>query len=203
MSKVVIDLGISLDGFIAGPDDDPGKVFDWYFSGDTPIPQYEDAARRGAHVPPFRLSAPDTAVFQELIDNSGAVVTGRRTYEASNGWNGDGPHPGVPLFVITHDPPPGVPQGMASYTFVSDGVERAIGQAKEAAGEKWVSMLGASVARQALHIGLVDEIRLHVAPVLLGSGVRLFGGNGGPPVELEQLDVVSSPTVTHLIYRVR
>jgi dihydrofolate reductase len=203
MSKVVIDLGVSLDGFIAGPDDDPRKVFDWYFSGDTPIPQYEDAARRGAQVPPFKLAAPDAAVFQELLDNSGAVVTGRRTYEVSNGWNGDGPHPGVPLFVVTHDPPTDVPGGMASYTFVRDGVDSAIGQAKEAAGEKWVSMLGASVAQQALRTGLVDEIRLHVAPVLLGSGVRLFGGDGDPPVELDQLDVVSGPTVTHLIYRVR
>jgi riboflavin biosynthesis pyrimidine reductase len=68
---------------------------------------------------------------------------------------------------------------------------------------KWVSMLGANVAQQALRAGLVDEIRLHVAPVLLGSGVRLFGGDGDPLVELDQLDVVSSPTVTHLIYRVR
>lgn len=203
MSKVVIDLGISLDGFIAGSDDDPGKVFDWYFSGDTPIAQYEDAARQGAQVPPFRLAARDAAVFQELMDNSGAVVTGRRTYDVSNGWNGDGPHPGVPLFVMTHDPPSTVPDGMASYTFVSDGVESAISQAKEAAGEKWVSMLGASVPQQALRAGLVDEIRLHVAPVLLGSGVRLFVGGTDAPLDLEQIDVVSSPTVTHLMYSVR
>lgn len=202
MGKVVIDLGISLDGFIAGPDDDPGKVFDWYFSGDTPIPQYEEAARRGAQVPPFRLAAPDAAVFQELMDNSGAVVTGRRTYDVSNGWNGDGPHPGVPLFVVTHQPPASVPEGLASYTFVSEVVS-AINQAKEVAGERWVSMLGASVPQQALRAGLVDEIRLHVAPVLLGSGVRLFVDGNESPLELEQLDVVSSPSVTHLTYRVR
>lgn len=203
MSKVVIDLGISLDGYIAGPDDDPGKVFDWYFSGDTPIPQYEDAARHGAQVPPFRLAARDAEVFQELMDNSGAVVTGRRTYDVSNGWNGDGPHPGVPLFVVTHDPPSDAPEGMSSYTFVTDGVESAIGQAKEAAADRWVSLLGASVPQQALLAGLVDEIRLHVAPVVLGAGVRLFDGGVDAPVELDQVDVAFSPSVTHLMYRVR
>jgi dihydrofolate reductase len=199
---VIVSLTMSLDGFIAQPDDQPGALFDWYFTGDTPIATYEEAARRGVPVPPFKLAASDAAVFQELIDNSGAAITGRRTYDMTNGWNGNGPHPGVPLFIVTHEPPAVVPSGEARYTFVTDGVESAVAQAKAAAGDRWVSFLGASVPQQALRAGLVDEIQIHLVPVLLGAGVRLFDGLDGHPLRMEIIRVVEGPTVTHLRYRV-
>jgi dihydrofolate reductase len=202
MTKVIIDLAISLDGFVAGPGDRPDEIFEWYFSGDTPIPQYEDAIAGGAPYPPFRLAADDLHVFQELIDNSGAVVTGRRTYDVSNAWGGYGPHPGVPLFVVTHEAPASVPDGPTTYTFVTDGVEAAVDRAKAAAGSKWVSLLGAAIAQQALGAGLVDEIQLHVAPVVLGAGVRLFDDPGAQPFELRTERVLAGPIATHLRYRV-
>lgn len=202
MAKVVIDLSVSLDGFVADLDDDPGPIFDWYFSGEVPVRQYTEAAGRGASVPPFRLAPRDAEVFQELLDHSGAVVAGRRTYDLAAGWGGVGPHPGVPLFVVTHERPAAPPPGALTYTFVEDGVASAIEQARAAAGDRWVSILGASVAQRALTEGLVDELRLHVAPVLLGSGIALFPSDLGDPLDLTMTDAVPGPAVTHLTYRV-
>lgn len=151
-------------------------------------------------VPPFKLSARNAEVFEELVDNAGAVVTGRRTYDITNGWAGNGPLPRVPLFVVTHHVPEHVPQGESRYTFVTDGVASAIEQAKAAAGDKYVSLMGASVPQQAIRAGLVDEIQIHLAPVLLDGGVRLFDHLG--QIKLDVVRVVDSPDVTHLRYRV-
>jgi dihydrofolate reductase len=200
---------MSLDGFIAGPHDGPEqglgeggmRLFDWYFDGDTPIRQYQEAARRGLGVPPFKLSSSSAEVFQELVETGGAVVTGRRTYDIANAWAGNGPIPGVPVFVVTHRVPEDLPQGESEYTFVTDGAASAIEQAKAVAGDKYVSLMGASVPQQAIQARLVDEIQVHLAPVLLGGGVRLFDHLRGS-VELDPVRVVDSPGVTHLRYRV-
>jgi dihydrofolate reductase len=177
-------------------------LFDWYFDGDTPVRQYQEAARRGVRVPPFKLSGSSAEVFGELIETGGAVVTGRRTYDIANAWDGNGPMPGVPVFVVTHRVPEQVPQGESRYTFVTDGTVSAIEQAKAAAGDKYVSLMGASVPQQAIQAGLLDEIQIHLAPVLLGAGVRLFDHLGSGSVELDKVRVVDSPGVTHLRYRV-
>jgi dihydrofolate reductase len=178
------------------------RLFDWYFDGDTPIRRYEAAVSQGVSVPPFRLSSSSAAVFEELVESGGAVVTGRRTYDIADAWGGNGPLPGLPLFVLTHHVPEHVPHGQSRYTFVTDGVENAIGQAKAAAGDKDVSLMGASIAQQCLRAGLLDEIQIHLAPVLLGSGVRLFDHLDTQNIELEKIRVVDSPGVTHLRFRV-
>jgi dihydrofolate reductase len=212
MAKVIVSLAASLDGFIAGPNDgadnplgDGGmRLFDWYFDGDTPSRPYQDAASRGVPVPPFKLSRTSAELFDELIESCGAVVTGRRTYDITNGWGGNGPTPGLPLFIVTHNVPEHVPQGVEGtrYTFITDGVESAIAQAKEVAGEKYVSLVGAAVPQACLRLGLLDEIQIHLVPVLLGGGVSLFGRLGIGKIDLENIRVVDAPGVTHLRYRV-
>src|SRR5258705_10623632 len=172
MAKVVAALAMSLDGFIAGANDGGGqplgeggtRLFDWYFDGDTPIRQYREAAGRGVPVPPFALSRRSAEVFEELVGETGAVVTGRRAYDITDGWAGNGPLPGLPLFVVTHQMPHSVPHGESRYTFVTDGAAKAIELAKAAAGGKNVSLMGASVPQQALRAGLLDELQLHLVP---------------------------------------
>jgi dihydrofolate reductase len=210
MAKVIVALAMSLDGFIAGPHDSGEqplgaggrRLFDWYFDGDTPIPAYQRAAERGVPVPPFRLSRASAEVFEELLSTGGAAVTGRRTYDIANAWGGNGPAPGAPLFVVTHRVPEQVPRGESRYTFVTDGVASAIEQAKAVAGDGYVSLMGASVPQQCLRAGLLDEVQIHLVPVLLGGGVRLFDHLGSDRVELETIRVVDAPGVTHLRYRV-
>jgi dihydrofolate reductase len=202
MARVIVALTTSLDGFIADANDGVGRLFDWYFTGDTTISAYQEAARRGVDVPPFQLSRSSAAVFEELIAAGGAVVTGRRTYDISGAWAGHGPLPGCPTFIVTHRVPDEVPRGESDYTFVTDGVASAIEQAKAVAGDGHVSLMGSSVPQQALRAGLLDEIQIHLVPVLLGSGVRLFDHLGTDAIDLETVKVVDAPGVTHLRYRV-
>jgi dihydrofolate reductase len=135
----------------------------------------------------------------------GAMLTGRRLNDLMDGWCGNHPVRDVPLFVVTHRPPPATaPQGPTTVTFVTDGVERAVAVARAAAGEKNVYVIGgAGLADALLEARLLDEIRLHVVPVLLREGVRLFGASGSGQINLEQVEVVSEPSVTHLRYRAR
>jgi dihydrofolate reductase len=201
MSKVLVALATSLDGFIAGPDDSPqqplgaggSRLFDWYSDGDTPSRYY----------PSFKLSAPSAAFFDEVVSRAGAVITGRRTYDISGAWGGSGPLPGAPLFVLTHQVPEDVPSGDPPYTFVTDGIESAVEQARAAAGGKDVSLMGSAAVQQCVRAGLLDEILVHLVPVLLGDGVRLLDHLGdAAPLELECVRVVDAPGVTHLQYRV-
>ena len=200
MTQIFTALSASLDGYIAGSDDGPqqplGKggmrLFDWYSDGDTPSRYYES----------FKLSAASAEVFDTVAGRVGAVISGRRTYDITDGWGGDGPLPGAPLFVLTHHVPQHVPHGRSAYTFVTDGIESAIEQASAAAGGKDVSLMGAAAVQQALRAGLLDEIEIHLIPVLLCGGVRLLDHLGDDPVELERLEVVDAPGVTHLRYRV-
>jgi dihydrofolate reductase len=197
MIRIVTGLAVSADGYIAGPDDRAGqplgvggqRLFDWYSDGDTPSRLY----------PSFRLSAQSAAFFDEFAGRFGAVISGRRTYDIVNGWNGNGPLPGVPLFILTHQAPDIVPNGDSAYTFVSGGIVDAVDLAREAAGSKDVSIMGSAGVRQALHAGLLDEIVLHLIPVLLGSGVRLLDGVNA---DLRCTRVVDAPGVTHLTYEV-
>jgi dihydrofolate reductase len=199
MAKVLVALTMSLDGYIAGPNDsnelplgEGGEaLFEWFFTGDTP----------SRHDDRFKLSKRSAEVFDAGIDSCGAVVTGRRTYDIAGAWGGEGPVPGLPLFVLTHSVPAEVPETSVPYTFVTDGIHSAIKQATAVAGDKYVALTGSQAAQQCLRAGLLDEIQLSVVPLLLGGGVRLFDHIGGP-VRLETISVVDAPGVIHLRYRV-
>jgi dihydrofolate reductase len=198
MIRVVTALAVSADGFIAGPNDGPGnplgdggeRLFEWYTDGDTPSRFFPD----------FRLSAESARVLDGGVDGVGAIISGRRTYEISNAWGGHGPLPGVPLFVLTHSPPGNPPHSDPPYTFATGGIEHAVGLAKSAAGEgKVVALMGSGPVREALAHDLLDEITLHVVPVLLGAGVRLLE-EASADLRLES--VVQAPGVTHVSYQV-
>ena len=200
MTKVVIDMSMSLDGFVAGPDDGKANalgrhggehVFDWYFSGTE---EYRH--------PLFR---PEPGVNRDEIERmfaeSGAFIFGRRTYEIANGWGGDHPVNGAPTFVLTHNPPPDFPRGPSNLTFVTDGIESAIRRARAVARGKDIKLGGGSPGKQALAAGLCDEILVHLAPCLVGGGVRLFEALPDG-IRLEKLSVSDGPFATHLRYRV-
>lgn len=189
MALVICDMSISLDGYVTGPNDSrenpfgdgAGMLHDWMFDAAT-----DD----------------DRALLQEMVDGAGAVVMGRKSFaknEGDGGWGDGGPLGDTPCFVVTHHKPstsyPSV------YTFVTDGVASAIEQAKNAAGDKVVGLHGATVMQQALPLGLVDEIRVHVIPVLLGGGTPLFGTLDSS-ITLERTNALVTPAATHIGFRV-
>ena len=196
MTKVVASITTSLDGYITGPNDGPGqglgeggeRLHYWVFGGPW---SYEEE-------PTGEATGADKAYLDGAMARLGAVVGGRNTYESAEAWGGSNPWP-VPFFVVTHRPED-APAG-AGFTFV-DGLEEAIARARDAAGEKDVSLMGgADVIRQALRSGQVDELFITIAPVVLGGGKRLFEGFE-ETFRLEHLGVVQSPFATHIQYRV-
>jgi dihydrofolate reductase len=189
MARVVCDMSMSLDGYITGPNDSrenpfgdgAGMLHDWIFAAAT---------------------AEDRAVLQELLDDLGAIVMGRRSFdknEGDGGWGDGGPIGDTPCFVVTHHEP--ATSHPSVYTFVTDGVASAIEQAKETAGDKIVGLHGATVMQQGLPLGLVDEIRVHVIPVLLGGGTPLFA-HLDSAITLERTSALVTPAATHLGFRV-
>jgi dihydrofolate reductase len=197
MTKVLAGITTSVDGYITGPDDGPGKglgergerLHYWVFGG----PWTYDEEPRG------EATGEDAAWLAETIARIGAVVAGRGTYEAARHWGGQNPW-GLPLFIVTHRPEE-EPEG-AGFTFVS-GVEEAVERAVEAAGDKDVHVMGgADVIRQALEAGLVAELTIIVAPVVLGAGKRLFEGFTSS-LDLEHLGVRQSQFATFIDYRVK
>jgi dihydrofolate reductase len=195
MSKVLSAHSVSVDGFITGRDPGAGRglgdgtmLFDWYFEGDTPSGVFDG----------FRLSEPSARVFDALAGRVGAVVAGRNTYEDSDHFGGDGPHPTARLFILSHRPAPEVTERQ---TLVTSGIGDAIGAARQAAGDKDVGLMGGGVLTEALKAGLVDEVVLHQVPVLLGGG-RPFFQALPEHVSLRLVEVVPAPGVTHLHYAV-
>jgi dihydrofolate reductase len=201
MGKVVFNITMSLDGFVAGPNDGPGNglgdggepLFNWYFSGDTEVPISD-----GRMV--LKVSAQSAELMKEAFATYGAGVWGRRTFDIAGAW--DGHPPGSPCFIVTHTVPQEWVYVGSPFTFVTDGVESAIRQAKKAAGDKNVVVCTASILQQCLKAGLMDEIHVDVAPLLLGDGVRLFDNLGATPLELERIHAIEAPGVTHLAFRV-
>jgi dihydrofolate reductase len=192
-SKVILDITMSLDGFIAGPADHGKSLHGWLFTGDTPS-AYNDF---------FRLSKKSAKLFDAFIKTTGAIVAGRHTYDITHGWGGNHPFPGIPLFVVTSNTPKKVPEGSTPFTFVLDGVKSAIRQAKKAAGRKNVYVLGgADIARQCINAGLLNEMTIHLAPVLLGAGVRLFD-KLEKQIKLQQVKITEAPGITHLQFRLK
>jgi len=196
MAKVVALMSMSLDGFVADANDGVAEVFDWYFSGDVEVP-----TASGSSGMTFRVSAPSAEHLRGLVAEVGAMLTGRRTFEVAEGW--DGQHPwDIPAFVVTHEVPDGWPRPGSTVQFVTDGIESAVGRAKSAADPKSVGVHGAETIQQCLNAGLLDEIHVDLAAVLLGDGVRLFDHLADTPVVLGNPTVVTGVGVTHLRYPV-
>jgi dihydrofolate reductase len=189
MALVICDMSMSLDGYVTGPNDSrenpfgdgAGMLHDWMFAAAT-----DD----------------DRAVLQDMIDGCGAVVMGRKSFdknEGDGGWGDGGPAGDIPCFVVTHHKP--TASYPSVYTFVTDGFASAIEQAKDVARDKVVGLHGATVMQQALPLGLVDEIRVHVIPVLLGAGTPLFGSLDSS-ITLERTEALVTPAATHIAFRV-
>jgi dihydrofolate reductase len=187
MGKVLLDLSISLDGYIAGPHDEiDWGLSDWLVERST-----------GTFI--------HNAVMDELAAATGAMIVGRRVFDGARGWGGSHPLNNAPVFVLTHTvpQPEEVPVGATPFTFVTEGIESALSQAQTAAGDKQVYVIGgANVAQQYLQAGLLDDIQLHLVPLLFGEGKRLFDHIGTRHIHLERTRVVESPGVTHLRFRV-
>jgi dihydrofolate reductase len=207
----IVEISMSLDGFVAGPNpslehplgEGGERLHEWVVGLE---------AFKERHGQEGGEASADSERIRESFDSIGAFVMGRRMYSGgegpwdadpnAGGWWGDDPPFRAPVFVLTHHARErAAKEGGTSFTFVTDGVESAIRQAREAAGNRNVGVAGgADAVQQALRARLVDELRLHLAPVLLGSGTRLFDGLGD--LELERTEVVGSPAVTHLTFRV-
>jgi dihydrofolate reductase len=202
MGRVAVGLTMSLDGFIAGPNDGPERplgeggerLFEWYSGGDT---EYELPGTGMV----FRISPESVELLREVNERMGAFVTGRRTFDIANGWSGNPPL-GIPTFVVAHSVPEEWVYEGSPYTFVTNGVERAVELAKEAAGDMDVAVGAASVAQQCIRAGLLDEVHVNLAPVLLGGGVSLFEHLGTTPIDLQSTRVIEASGVTHLTFRV-
>jgi dihydrofolate reductase len=202
VGKVTVDMSMSLDGFIAGPNDSVERplgeggerLHEWI---------YDLASWRERHGLEGGKIDTDAEVLDESFKNTGAVVVGRRMFDVANGW-GDNPPFHMPVLVITHEARETlVKEGGTTFTFVTDGIQSALEQAKAAAGDKDVSVGGgANIIQQYLSAGLLDEIQIHLVPVLLGDGVRLFHHIGAEQIELETTRVIESPGVTHMKFRI-
>jgi dihydrofolate reductase len=211
MPQLNLDISMSLDGFVAGPNQSEEsplgqggmQLHEWVFGL---------AAWRAPHGEEGGEVNASTAVVEESLENLGATVMGRNMFGGKgawgddpwDGWWGDDPPFHHPVFIVTHHPrEPATKEGGTTFTFVTDGIESALERAREAAGGKDVRLAGgANIAQQYLKAGLVDEIQIHVAPVLLGDGARLFDNLGGAEVRLECTRAVEAPGVTHIRYRV-
>lgn len=190
MSKVIIDITMSLDGYVTGPNDrkgnglgDGGEVLhDWVFD---------------------RRTDADMQFLVEPAETLGSCILGRRTFDiAEEAWGDEPPFGGATVFVLTHRPHETLRRGETTFVFVTEGMESALERARAAAGDKDVALMGANVSQQYLKAGLVDEMVIHVANLLLGTGRPLFADIGETPLHLERLRAVPTPAATHLRYRV-
>ena len=195
MAKVMTHMCMSLDGFVAQPDDNPAELFDWYWGGDIMVPSAQEGMS-------FSVDAASAPMLHELTTACGAVIAGRRLFDQTDGW-GDYHPAGAPVVVVTHRPPPeGAVDRFARTTFTRS-VPEGIDTAKDIAGDRFVTIASADIIQQALKLGLVDEICISQVPVLFGTGVRYFGELVGHHVLLEDPVVVQGTRALHLRYQVR
>jgi dihydrofolate reductase len=213
MGKLTLDITMSLDGFIAGPNqtveqplgEGGERLHEWV---------YGLASWRKSHGLDGGERTLDDDVIDESVRSTGAVVMGRRMFSGgagaweddpnADGWWGDTPPFGVPVFILTHHARASMTlKGGTTFTFVTDGAEAALAQARAVAGDRNVAVAGgADVVQQYLRAGEIDELQIHIAPLLLGDGVRLFDELGAERPTLETTRVIESPAVTHIRYRV-
>jgi dihydrofolate reductase len=196
MTKVVAFMSVSLDGYVADANDGVAEVFDWYFSGDVEVST--TSTNSGMT---FRVSPPSADHLRGLMAETGAFLIGRRTFEVTDGYGGRHPWD-VPAFVVTHHVPDGWPRPGSTVQFVTDGIESAVARARSAAAPRSVLVHGAQTIQQCLNAGLLDEIHIDLAAVLLGAGVRLFDNLADTPVVLGNPTALTGVGVTHLRYPV-
>jgi dihydrofolate reductase len=192
MGKAVSEISMSLDGFVTDPQagvgtplegEDPGRLHDWRFDGKTEA---------------------DAAIVEEMYASTGAVLIGRRMFDVGFEPWGDPPPFGMPVFVVTHEEREPLPmRGGTTYTFVRGGIEAALDLARAAAGDKNVGIWGGpNIIRQYLRAGLLDEMRIHLIPLLLGGGIRLFEDLDPEGIELRRTSSIETPGATHLRFEV-
>jgi len=195
MGKVTTHMTMSLDGYIADPNDQVGELFDWYQAGDVAVGHASD------NLGEFNVDTASAEVLGDMLARAGALITGRRLFDIANGWN-DAHPAGAKVVVVTHDPPADAAETWPKTTFVR-GVEEAVAKAKELAGDKDVSIASANVIQQALNLGLVDEVAVSLVPVLFGEGKSYFGRLDDGHLMLEDPEVVKGHRAVHLLFRVR
>jgi dihydrofolate reductase len=194
MSQVIADMSMSLDGYVADPDDGVDQLFGWFFGGDVEVP----TATPGVS---FRAHPPSAEMLRDALQGVGALISGRRNFDLVAGWGGAHPM-GVPVYIVTHQAPDGWPAD-GPMRFVTDGIESAVAQAKVAADGKIVGVATPTITQQCLDAGLLDAIHINLVPVLLGKGIPFFANLASAPVALDDPEIVESQGVTHLTYRVR
>lgn len=194
MGKVVAEMSMSLDGYVADPDDGVEELHRWYLNGDVETPTPIEGFS-------FRTSDASAQILRDALASAGALITGRRNFDIAGAWGGQ--HPlGVPVFVVTHSMPDGWPRDGAPFTFL-DSVEQAIASAQVVAADRSVVIASPNIAQQALALGLLDEIVISLIPVLLGDGISFFATHGDGPIALSDPDVVEGSGVTHLRFAVQ
>ncbi|WP_116950239.1 dihydrofolate reductase family protein [Jiangella endophytica] len=194
MGKVLSHMTMSLDGYIAQPDDGIGELFEWYEAGDVAVENPNETVR-------FAVDEASATVLRELTENVGALIAGRRLFDIADGW--DDQHPaGSPVVVVTHRPPADAAERWPTTTFV-DSVEAAVERAKRIAGDKDVTIASANITQQALALGLLDEVCVSLVPVLFGEGIAYFSTLEGGHQLLEDPVVVQGRRALHLRYPVR
>jgi len=194
MGKVIASATMSLDGFIAFDDNTIGDLFEWYDNGDVPI-------ENAGELPDFHVTPESAEYWNSWVGSLGVLVVGRELFDVTDGWHGK--HPiGVPVVVLTHEPPSDWSYpGSEDFHFVTDGIEAAIEKAKEIAGDDDISIAAGTIAGQALEAGLLDEVAVDLAPVVMGSGKRYFGDVS--PARLgDPTAIVQGRRVLHLRYPV-
>jgi dihydrofolate reductase len=198
MSTVVLHNVVSLDGYVAKLDDDPGPLFDWYFNGDRPLSAQDMADPEPGGL---RISQTSYDYVRPMWDSIGTTVIGRHLFDITNGWEGK-PPAGDHVVVVSHRPKPDGWHPEASYHFVDD-VTAAITTACELAGDRTVAVAAGDVGGQALALGLVDEVAMDVAPVVLGTGKPFFGPVDGQHLLEDAHVVIQGDRVLHLRFKVR
>jgi dihydrofolate reductase len=194
MSMVHTHMTMSLDGFIADPEDGIDELFGWYGAGDVSLPTANEQIS-------FSVDSDSAELLKSYMGGAvGALVSGRRLFDITDGW-GDQHPVGAPVVVVTHQPPDDAGKWPRT-TFVDD-VSTAVERAKEIAGDKNVTIASANIAAQALDLGLVDEVHVSLAPVLLGKGIPYFANLGAAPHRLDDPEVTLGKRATHLRYKVR
>lgn len=194
MSTFIADMTMSIDGFVADKNDDPGPIFDWYRVGPVETPSANE------EVGGYKTDEKSAEDLRDFTSQIAVLIAGRRLFDVANGWGGM--HPvGCPVIVVSHSVPDGWPREGAPFHFVGS-VEEAIDLAREIAGEKIVAVASPSITRQCLDRGVLDVLRVNIAPVLMGEGIPWFGKLANTPVMLEDPEVEPGLRVTHLTYRV-
>lgn len=194
MGKVLTHMSMSLDGYIAQPDDNPAELFEWYGAGDVSVPSANEDVK-------FQVDEASADLLRDLTGEMGAIVAGRRLFDIAQGW-GDSHPAGAPVVVVTHSPPDNAVEQFPKTTFV-DGVEPAIAKAREIAGDRDVTIASPNVINQALEAGLVDEVWVSLVPVLFGEGIPYFSKLDRGHVRLDDPEMVQGRRALHLKFPVR